>query len=154
MKCPYCQATDSSVVDTTKDVAHGVIRRRRECDICHQRFSTIERYIMNSPLLIKRDGTREEFDREKLLAGLRTACAKRPVPANALNNLVNEIESELQKRGRSEINSRVVGDLAIKGLLKLDHIAYIRYASVYLRMDDLHTIRDEIDHLLSEEEKK
>lgn len=107
---------------------------------------------MSTPLLIKRDDTREEFDREKLLAGLRTACAKRPVSAAALNNLVNEIEAELQKRGRSEVNSRVVGDLAIKGLLKLDHIAYIRYASVYLRMDDLHSIRDEIDHLLTEED--
>ena len=153
MKCPYCQATESSVVDTTKDFNHGFIRRRRECDVCHQRYSTIERPIMTTPLLVKRDGTREEFDREKLLAGRRTACAKRPVSADALNNLVNEIESELQKRGRSEINSRVIGDLAIKGLLKLDHIAYIRYASVYLRMDDLHAIRDEIDHLLSEEEK-
>ena len=153
MKCPYCQNTESRVVDTTRDVNHGAIRRRRECDSCHQRFSTYERIIMTTPLLIKRDGTREEFDREKLLAGLRTACAKRPVSAASLNNLVNEIEAELQKRGRSEINSRVVGDLAIKGLLKLDHIAYIRYASVYLRMDDLHAIRDEIDHLLSEEEK-
>lgn len=153
MKCPYCQNTESSVIDTTKDVNHGVIRRRRECDACHQRFSTVERIIMATPLLIKRDGTREEFDREKLLAGLRTACAKRPVSASSLNNLVNEIEGELQKRGRSEINSRVVGDMAIKGLKELDHIAYIRYASVYLRMDDLHTIRDEIDHLLSEEEQ-
>jgi len=152
MRCPYCQYDESKVLDTTHD-ARGGVRRRRECEKCHQRFSTIERTIMTTPLLIKRDGTREEFDREKLLAGLRTACAKRPVPAAALNNLVNEIEAELQKRGRSEINSRVVGDLAVKGLLKLDHIAYIRYASVYLRMDDLHAIRDEIDHLLSEEEK-
>lgn len=99
MKCPFCQSTDSSVVDTTKDVNHGTIRRRRECDQCHQRFSTIERTIMSTPLLIKRDDTREEFDREKLLAGLRTACAKRPVSAAALNNLVNEIEAELQKEG-------------------------------------------------------
>ena len=113
MKCPYCQNTESRVVDTTKDVNRGVIRRRRECESCHQRFSTYERTIMTTPLLIKRDGTREEFDREKLLAGLRTACAKRPVPAAALDNLVNEIESELLKRGRSEINSRVIGDLAV-----------------------------------------
>lgn len=153
MKCPYCLAVESSVIDTTKDVNHNFIRRRRECLNCHQRFSTIERVILATPLLIKRDGTREEFDREKLLAGLRTACTKRPVSASSLNNLVNEIEAELQKRGRSEVNSRVVGDLAIKGLKELDHIAYIRYASVYLRMDDLHAIRDEIDHLLSEEEQ-
>jgi len=102
MKCPYCQATDSSVVDTTKDVTHGVIRRRRECDSCHQRFSTIERTIMATPLLIKRDGTREEFDREKLMRGIRIACAKRPVSAAEIERLVGEIESSLQQMGRPD----------------------------------------------------
>jgi len=105
-------------------------------------------------MIIKQDGTREEFNRDKLLQGLRIACAKRPVPAASLEKLVNDIEAELQKKGRSEINSRVVGDLAIKGLKDLDHIAYIRYAIVYLRMDDLHSVRDEIDRLLTEEETK
>ena len=85
-------------------------------------------------------------------AGLRMACSKRPIPAAQIEQLVNDIESELQKKGRSEINSRIVGDLAVKGLKEIDHIAYIRYAIVYLRMDDLHTIRDEINHLLTEEE--
>lgn len=151
MNCPYCQHMESHVIDTTKQ-SHGGIRRRRECDSCHQRFTTYERPILTTPLLIKRDGTREEFNRDKLLHGLRIACAKRPVPAAAIDQLVNEIESELQKKGRSEINSRVIGDLAVKGLKELDHIAYIRYAIVYLQMDDLHTIRNEIDRLLSEEE--
>lgn len=140
------------MIDTTKD-AHGGIRRRRQCDSCGQRFSTLERPILTTPLLIKRDGTREEFNRDKLIAGLRTACVKRPVSATAIEHLAQKIEAELQKRGRSEVNSRVVGDLAVKGLKELDHIAYVRYAIVYLRMDDLHTIRDEIDHLLSEVEK-
>jgi len=103
-------------------------------------------------MLIKQNGTREEFDREKLLQGLRIACAKRPVPAAALEKLVDDIEAELQKKGRVEVNSRVVGDLAIRGLKELDHVAYIRYAIVYLRLDDLHAVRDEIDRLLSEEE--
>lgn len=152
MICPYCQHKESRVIDTTKD-AHGGIRRRRQCDSCGQRFSTLERPILTTPLLIKRNGTREEFNREKLIAGLRTACVKRPVSAAAIERLASNIESELQKRGRSEINSRVVGDLAVKGLKELDHIAYVRYSIVYLRMDDLHTIRDEIDHLLSEVEK-
>ena len=152
MICPYCQHNESRVIDTTKD-AHGGIRRRRQCDSCGQRFSTLERPILTTPLLIKRNGTREEFNREKLIAGLRTACVKRPVSAAAIDQLANNIEAELQKRGRSEINSRVVGDLAVKGLKELDYIAYVRYAIVYLRMDDLHTIRDEIDHLLSEVEK-
>jgi len=152
MNCPFCQYPDSRVIDTTKD-SHGGIRRRRECSSCHQRFSTMERAILVTPMLIKRDGTREEFSREKLLQGLRIACAKRPVSAAALDQLASAIESELQKKGRPEINSRVVGDLAIKGLKELDHIAYVRYAIVYLRMDDLHVVRNEIDHLLSEETK-
>jgi len=151
MKCPYCQHSDTSVIDTTKD-SRGGVRRRRECNSCHQRFSTYERPILTTPLLIKRDGTREEFDREKLLAGLRMACTKRPIPAATIEDLVNSIESELQKKGRAEINSRLIGDLAVKGLKEIDHIAYIRYAIVYLRMDDLHTIRDEINYLLTEEE--
>ena len=151
MKCPYCQNFNTSVIDTTKD-KHGYIRRRRRWDVCDQRFSTYERPILTTPLLIKRDGTREEFDREKLLAGLRMACSKRPIPAARLDKLINEIEADLQKRGRSEVSSRIVGDLAVKGLKEIDHIAYIRYAIVYLRMDDLHSIREEIDHLLTEEE--
>ncbi|HUM49559.1 MAG TPA: transcriptional regulator NrdR [Anaerolineaceae bacterium] len=151
MICPFCQHQNSKVIDTNKDVKGG-IRRRRECLNCHQRFSTYERPILNTPMLIKQNGAREEFDRDKLLQGLRIACAKRPVPAAALEKLVDDIEAELQKMGRVEINSRVVGDLAIRGLKELDHVAYIRYAIVYLRLDDLHAVRDEIDRLLSEEE--
>ncbi len=147
----FCQHQNSKVIDTNKD-AHGGIRRRRECLYCHQRFSTYERPILTTPMLIKQNGAREEFNRDKLLQGLRIACAKRPVPAASLEKLVDDIESELQKMGRVEINSRVVGDLAIRGLKELDHVAYIRYAIVYLRLDDLHAVRDEIDRLLSEEE--
>jgi len=139
------------VIDTNKD-AHGGIRRRRECLYCHQRFSTYERPILTTPMLIKQNGAREEFNRDKLLQGLRIACAKRPVPAASLEKIVDDIEAELQKMGRVEVNSRVVGDLAIRGLKELDHVAYIRYAIVYLRLDDLHAVRDEIDRLLSEEE--
>ncbi len=113
MKCPYCQNMDTSVIDTTKD-AHGGIRRRRECKICKQRFSTYERPILATPLIIKRDGTREEFNREKLLSGLRMACSKRPISAAQIDQLVDNIEAELQKKGRSEISSRLVGDLLSK----------------------------------------
>ena len=151
MICPFCQHLNSKVIDTNKD-AHGGIRSRRECLYCHQRFSTYERPILTTPMLIKQNGAREEFNRDKLLQGLRIACAKRPVPAASLEKLVDDIEAELQKMGRVEINSRVVGDLAIRGLKELDHVAYIRYAIVYLRLDDLHAVRDEIDRLLSEEE--
>jgi transcriptional repressor NrdR len=98
--------------------------------------------------MVKQDGTREEFDRDKLLAGIRIACAKRPVSAAEIERLVGEIESALQAMGRSEVSSRVVGDMVIAGLKEMDQVAYIRYAIVYLGLDDLRSIRDEIDHLL------
>ena len=147
MNCPYCHSDKSRVIDTTHD-SRGGVRRRRECESCHQRFSTYERPILATPLIIKRDGTREEFDREKLHRGVRIACVKRPVTAAEIDTLVTEIESALQKMGRAEVSSRVVGDIAINGLKELDLIAYIRYAIVYLRLDDLNAIRKEIDRLL------
>jgi len=147
MRCPYCQADDTKVLDTTHD-SHGGIRRRRECIRCGQRFSTYERAILATPLIIKQDGTREEFDREKLARGVRIACAKRPVSAADIERLIGQIESQLQKMGKAEVPSRVVGDLVIAVLKELDQIAYIRYAIVYLRLDDLHSVRNEIDRLL------
>ena len=99
-------------------------------------------------MLIKGDGTREEFDREKLIRGIRIACGKRPIPAADIERLVGEIESSLQAMGKSEVPSRVVGDLVVSSLKELDHIAYIRYAIVYLGLDDLRSVRDEIDRLL------
>ena len=148
MRCPYCQATDSRVLDTTPDEARGGIRRRRECENCRQRFTTLERPLITYPLLVKQDGTREEFDREKLTRGIRISCAKRPVSATDIERLVSDIEAYLQKLGRAEISSRVVGDKVISGLKQLDLIAYIRYAIVYMNLSDLHSIRNEIDRIL------
>jgi transcriptional repressor NrdR len=150
MRCPYCQHTETKVIDTTHD-ARGGVRRRRECESCQQRFSTTERPILATPLIIKRNGTREEFDRDKLMRGIRTACVKRPVSAAEIERLVNEIESYLQQAGRSEVSSRIIGDRVIERLKNMDLIAYIRYAIVYLQLDDLHEIRNEIDHLLEGE---
>jgi len=147
MRCPYCNNVRTRVVDTTHD-ARGGIRRRRECARCAQRFSTYERPILATPLIIKQDGSREEFDREKLLQGIRISCAKRPVSAADIDRLSGEIESKLQSMGRSEVSSRIVGDMVIAGLKELDLIAYIRYAIVYLRLDDLEELRSEIDRLL------
>jgi transcriptional repressor NrdR len=147
MRCPYCQYHDSKVLDTSHD-SHGGIRRRRECFKCKQRFSTYERPILAIPLIIKQDGTREEFDREKLVRGIRISCAKRPVSAADIERLVGHVESELQKVGKSEVSSRMIGDMVISGLKELDQIAYIRYAIVYLRLDDLGALRKEIDKLL------
>lgn len=147
MKCPYCHNEQSKVLDTTHD-SRGGVRRRRECESCNQRFSTHERALLSTPLIIKENGNRVEFDREKLARGIRIACAKRPVSAANIERLVSAVEVRLQNMGRAEVSSRVVGDLVIAGLKELDHIAYIRYAIVYLRLDDLHTLRDEIDQLL------
>ena len=147
MRCPYCHNDDSKVLDTTHD-SHGGIRRRRECLKCGQRFSSYERPILATPLIVKQDGTREEFDREKLARGIRISCAKRPVSAADIERLIGQVESDLQKMGKAEVSSRVVGDLAINRLKEMDQIAYIRYAIVYLRLSDLHSLRNEIDRLL------
>ncbi len=147
MRCPYCGAEDSKVIDTSHD-SRGGIRRRRKCLKCNERFSSYERAIMATPLVVKQDGTREEFDREKLIRGIRIACAKRPVSATDIERLIGEIEATLQTMGKSEVSSRVIGDMVMAGLKELDHIAYIRYAIVYLRMVDLTAVRDEINRLL------
>ncbi len=147
MRCPYCKNERSRVVDTSHD-ARGGVRRRRECENCGQRFSTYERPILATPLIVKQDSTREEFDRDKLIRGIRISCAKRPVSAADIERLVGEIESTLQAMGRAEVSSRVVGDMVIAGLKELDQIAYIRYAIVYLGLDDLQSIRGEIDRIL------
>lgn len=147
MKCPYCNHDRTRVIDTNHD-GRGGTRRRRVCDHCDQRFSSYERPILATPLLVKRDGTREEFSRDKVLAGIRVACAKRPVAAADIENLAGEVEAELQQMGRSEVDSRLVGDKIIQKLKALDEVAYIRYAIVYLGLQDLESIRTEIDRLL------
>jgi transcriptional repressor NrdR len=147
MHCPHCGNDETRVIDTSHD-ARGAIRRRRVCQNCHKRFSTYERAVLATPMIVKQDGMREEFDREKLARGVRIACAKRPVPAEDIDRLIGEVEARLQTMGKSEVSSRIVGDMVIAGLKELDHIAYIRYAIVYLGLDDLRALRTEIDHLL------
>ena len=149
MKCPYCDHSKTRVIDTSHD-ARGGTRRRRVCDKCEQRFSSYERPILATPTLIKRDGIREEFSRDKLLAGIRIACEKRPVAATEIQRIAGEIEAELRQLGRAEVKSRLVGDKVIRKLKELDEVAYIRYAIVYLGLDDLDSIRREIDRLLGE----
>jgi transcriptional repressor NrdR len=149
MKCPYCDHSKTRVIDTSHDTRGGT-RRRRVCDKCDQRFSSYERPILATPLLIKRDGTREEFSREKLLAGLKVACTKRPISAADIERIAGEVEAELQMLGKAEVRSRVVGDKVTAKLKELDEVAYIRFAIVYLRLDDLESIRNEIDRLFNE----
>jgi len=149
MRCPYCKHHDSKVLDTSHD-SHGGIRRRRECLKCRQRFSSYERPILATPLIIKQDGAREEFDREKLARGIRISCAKRPVSAADIERMIGQVETQLTRLGKAEVSSRVVGDLVIATLKEVDLIAYVRYAIVYLGLDDLKSIRTEIDKLLED----
>ena len=123
------------------------MRRRRECKECQQRFSTIERALLNTPLIIKRDNRREEFDRYKLLSGLQIACARRPVSMQDLDHIVDRVEYAIRQTGRAEIKSQLIGDVVIEELRKLDEVAYIRYAIVYLGLSDLEAIRAEMDRL-------
>lgn len=146
MKCPYCHHHKTRVIDTSHDTRGGT-RRRRVCDKCGQRFSSYERPILSTPMLVKEDGTREEFSRDKLISGLKVACVKRPVSVADIDRIAGEVEAELQQMGKAEVRSRQVGDRVIAKLKELDEVAYIRYAIVYLRLDDLESIRDEIDRL-------
>jgi transcriptional repressor NrdR len=147
MYCPFCKSNSSRVIDTDQD-RKGGIRRRRECRNCSERYTTYERAVKSLPYLIKQDGRREDFDRDKLERGIRVACAKRAVTSNDISRLVGEVESTLLDARKTEISSRVVGDIVIEGLKLLDQIAYIRYAIVYLGLSDLQSVREEIDRLL------
>jgi transcriptional repressor NrdR len=151
MQCPHCKDPDqegSKVIDTTHD-ARGGIRRRRECKNCRKRYSTYERPVLAAPLIIKKDGSREEFDHEKLARSVQIACVKLPVSATEIDHLVGQIESRLVQLEKPEVSSRVVGDMVISGLKELNEIAYIRFALVYLGLNDLKTIRKEVDSLIA-----
>jgi transcriptional repressor NrdR len=138
-------------------MAKDEIRRRRDCSSCGRRFTSYERARLATPLIVKcshdgQPGRREDFDPDKLRHGIRVACAKRPISQAAIDQLLADVESRLQEMCLDEVPSRVVGDMVMDGLRELDHIAYIRYAIVYLGLDDLTSVRNEIDRLLSNEE--
>jgi transcriptional repressor NrdR len=145
VNCPFCGYYDSKVIDS-RDVNDG-IRRRRQCLRCDLRFTTYERLQRASLLVIKKDGRREEFDHEKLLTGIRKACDKRPLPSGTVDKLVDEIEGELYQSGHAEISSTHIGDLVMTKLKKTDHIAYIRFASVYREFEDITILKEEVDNL-------
>ena len=148
MNCPYCDGKRTRVIDTSR--ATRGVRRRRECVRCGQRFNTVERAILTTPLVVKEDGRREEYDRAKLLTGIRVACAKRPVAAEAVEGLVDRVEAELRAVGKAEVDAKTIGDMVIDELKELDRVAYIRFAIVFLGLDDLEAVRFEIDRLMSQ----
>ena len=147
MQCPYCGQPDSRVVDT-RATGDG-IRRRRECQGCRKRFTTYEQ-ISEALLIVKRDGRREPFDRNKLLQGIRIACAKRPIAMTDIERAVNQIEEHLFSLGRAEVPSRLIGQMILEKLKELDPLAYIRFAIVYLELDDVEALRHELDRLMAE----
>jgi transcriptional repressor NrdR len=151
MNCPYCHYHDSKVIDS-RDVSDG-IRRRRQCLACGSRFTTYERLQLAGLFVIKKDQRREEFNKDKLLAGLRKACEKRPLPTGAIDKLADDIEAELYRMGKAEIPSTVIGDMVMERLKKLDYIAYIRFASVYRQFTDITVLKQEIDNLVNGAEK-
>ncbi len=151
MKCPYCGYFESRVTDSRDQ--GGTIHRRRRCEHCFQRFSTVEHVVLSELTVVKRDGRREPFKREKVAEGLQRACQKRPIPVGELENIVDDVESELYKLGQAEVESRVVGEMVMDRLRKLDDIAYIRFASVYQSYPDIQAMRQELDRLLEGEDQ-
>lgn len=148
MICPFCGHTENRVIDS-REVREGAeIRRRRECDGCSRRFTTYERVDELPATVVKRDGRRESFDREKLLTGLLKACEKRPVPRRELVAIVDSVESNLAGREVREISSEEIGALVIDQLRQLDQVAYVRFASVYRRFEDVHQFMEELRQLL------
>jgi transcriptional repressor NrdR len=152
MKCPFCASTSSRVIDTRD--AEGGIRRRRECEECERRFTTYERVAPLRLMVVKRDGRREPFDRNKILNGIQIACAKRPVETEAIEELVSSIEQELYHRGTREITSREIGEMVMLGLRKLDDVAYIRFATIYRHFADVDDLAEEIEELVERRQRE
>lgn len=149
MYCPFCNNDNSKVIDS-RDSGDSV-RRRRECLRCGLRFTTYERVQTRALLVAKRDSRREEFDREKLWASVKSACAKRPLPIGSIDKVIDEIETQLANAGRAEIPSRVIGELVMDRLRNLDRVAYIRFASVYRDFRDIESFKEEVEALLDPE---
>ncbi len=150
MKCPRCGHGDNKVVDSRVGKDGDVIRRRRECLSCRVRFTTYERIEEEIPLVVKRDGRREPFDRQKILTGILKACEKRPVSYASIERVVDALEGEFQGSGEKEISSVQIGERVMAELLKLDDVAYVRFASVYRQFKDISQFVEEIKSLISE----
>ena len=148
MRCPYCEHPDSRVTDS-RDAADG-IRRRRECSRCSRRFTTLEQVQTTSLMVTKQDGRREEFAGAKVRGGVLHACAKRPVSVEAIHKLADDVERELGRLGSPEVPSRIIGLLVMERLRELDHVAYVRFASVYRNFQDVESFTQEVQSLVSQ----
>lgn len=153
MKCPFCNYQDTKVIDSRGQDDNSVIRRRRLCESCGKRFTTYERIDMIPITVIKRDGTREIFDKNKLLGGIMKSCNKRPVTAKQIEALVDDIENTLSSGGEREVYSKDIGIMVMDRLKELDEVAYVRFASVYRQFKDINTFIDELEKMLNEKKE-
>lgn len=154
MKCPFCDELEDKVVDSRMAKEGEVIRRRRECLGCKRRYTTYERVEEILPVVVKKDGRREPFDRNKILAGIKKACEKRPISTATIEAVTDRIEKRIQEMGESEIESRVVGEEVMKELHQLDQVAYVRFASVYREFKDIDQFMDELKALAQQRRER
>src|SRR5690606_24378243 len=147
VKCPYCGEIEDKVIDSRMAQDGEAIRRRRECLRCSRRFTTYERIGESLPLVIKKDGTREPYDRQKVVAGLRRACVKRPIDAKRIEGIADEVERVLQERGETEVPSTLIGEIVLEKLRSLDDVAYVRFASVYRHFGSIDQFLEELSRL-------
>ncbi|RPH77656.1 MAG: transcriptional repressor NrdR [Nitrospiraceae bacterium] len=154
MKCPFCDELEDKVVDSRMAKEGEVIRRRRECLGCKRRYTTYERVEEILPMVVKKDGRRESFDRTKILAGLKKACEKRPISTATIEDVTDRIEKRIQEMGETEIESRVVGEELMKELHQLDQVAYVRFASVYREFKDIDQFMDELKTLAQQRRER
>ena len=148
MKCPFCSFADSKVVDSRPDKEGTTIRRRRECEACGKRFTTHERVEEMLPLVLKKDGRREPFDRAKIIAGIQKACEKRPVSIETIERLADRLETRLQESGEREVPTKTIGEWVMNDLHEIDQVAYVRFASVYRSFKDINEFMAELQDLL------
>ncbi|MGA7122932.1 MAG: transcriptional regulator NrdR [Polyangiaceae bacterium] len=147
MRCPFCSHPESKVIDSRVSTAGDVIRRRRECEACSRRFTSRERVEDVLPVVVKEDGVREPFDREKVLRGIRLACNKRPVAMEGIARFIDELERELIESEAKEVHSKEIGERVMRKLREFDEVAYVRFASVYRRFRDIDEFRSELDKM-------
>lgn len=153
MKCPFCASPDTKVIDSRPDKDSSAIRRRRECESCSRRFTTHERVEEVLPMILKKDGRREGYDRNKVIGGLKKACEKRPVSIDDIENMANRLETRLLESGEREISGTVIGEWIMNELHDVDEVAYVRFASVYRSFRDITEFMSELQDLLKGEQK-
>lgn len=151
MRCPYCRHDESKVLDSRATEEGASVRRRRACVSCNRRFTTYERWEETPLLVVKKDGRREPFQRQKLLSGLVTACEKRPISLRVLEDIVDDIERSLRQEGESEVTSREIGEAVMERLRAVDEVAYVRFASVYREFRDITALLGEVEKLVKKE---